>query len=219
MNYPSQLFPFPVLITTTLLAVALLGLCIYKVRWRLLDHQALNAWMGASVLVMVLWLLKGGLKPGLTFHLLGAGILTLMMGPWLALIALLLVILAVSFTGLGDFFSVGLNWLVMGAMPVGFVSLALMLARRWLSANIFIYIFVNAFITGGASYFASGLTGIGVLALAGAYPTDYLYGEALPVYFLLSWSEAFLTGLVIAILVVYRPKWVSTFDDARYLNH
>jgi uncharacterized membrane protein len=34
----------------------------------------------------------------------------------------------------------------------------------------------------------------------------------------LSWSEAFTTGLLTAVLVVYRPQWVATFDDARNLN-
>lgn len=218
MNYPAQLFPFSVLIITTLLALGLLGLSVFKVHWRTLDHQALNAWMGTTVLVMALWLLKGGLQPGLAFHLLGGAILTLMMGPWLALLSLLVVVLAVTSTGMGDWLSAGLNWLV-AATSVGFISGVLTLARRWMSPNFFIYIFVNAFIAGGASYFVTGLVSVGVLALAGAYPVDYLYSEALPFYFLLSWSEAFLTGLVIAILVVYRPKWVATFDDARYLNH
>lgn len=218
MNFPAHLFPVPLLIASALLMLGLLAFSAIKVCWRALDHHALNAWMGATVLVLALWLLKGGIKPGLSFHLLGATILTLMMGPWLALIALAVVLMAALAGGIGDWASLGLNWLVMAAVPVGLTSLVLRLARRWLSPNIFIYIFVNAFITGGASYFAAALAGIGVLALVGAYPTEYLYGEALPVYFLLSWSEAFLTGLITAILVVYCPRWVSTFDDARYLK-
>jgi uncharacterized membrane protein len=35
---------------------------------------------------------------------------------------------------------------------------------------------------------------------------------------LLSWPEAFTTGLMLTLLVVYKPQWVSTFDDERYLN-
>ena len=31
-------------------------------------------------------------------------------------------------------------------------------------------------------------------------------------------GEAFLTGGVMALIVVYRPHWCSTFDDARYLR-
>lgn len=49
------------------------------------------------------------------------------------------------------------------------------------------------------------------------YAPDYLFGDALSFYFLLSWSEAFTTGLMLAIFVVYKPHWVATFDDRRYL--
>ena len=31
-------------------------------------------------------------------------------------------------------------------------------------------------------------------------------------------GEAFLTGGAMALIVVYRPHWCSTFDDARYLR-
>jgi uncharacterized membrane protein len=36
----------------------------------------------------------------------------------------------------------------------------------------------------------------------------------------MGWSEAMLTGMAVSLMAVYRPAWVSTFDDARYLqNH
>ena len=70
---------------------------------------------------------------------------------------------------------------------------------------------------GGACYFACCALGVSVLALAGAYPADYLFEEVLLFYFLLSWSEAFTTGIMIAIMVVYKPHWVLTFDDRLYL--
>jgi len=30
--------------------------------------------------------------------------------------------------------------------------------------------------------------------------------------------EAFITGMLTALLVVFYPRWVLTFDDARYLQ-
>jgi uncharacterized membrane protein len=80
-----------------------------------------------------------------------------------------------------------------------------------------VYVFVNAFLTGAAGLLLAAACGLLALALAGAYPVDYLLGEVLPFYFLLAWSEAFTSGLVTAILIVYRPHWVATFDDQRYL--
>ena len=35
---------------------------------------------------------------------------------------------------------------------------------------------------------------------------------------LLAWGEAFATGMLVTLMVVYKPEWVSTFDDARYLG-
>jgi uncharacterized membrane protein len=40
----------------------------------------------------------------------------------------------------------------------------------------------------------------------------------LPFYFLMDWAEAFATGMMVTLMVVYRPEWVATFDDARYLG-
>jgi uncharacterized membrane protein len=33
----------------------------------------------------------------------------------------------------------------------------------------------------------------------------------------MGFGEAFLTGMLVTILVVYRRDWVATFDDARWL--
>jgi uncharacterized membrane protein len=40
----------------------------------------------------------------------------------------------------------------------------------------------------------------------------------LPFGLLLAWGEAFLSGLLTAIFVVYEPRWMATFDDSRYLR-
>jgi uncharacterized membrane protein len=65
---------------------------------------------------------------------------------------------------------------------------------------------------------ATGLTASGLLIATGAYPFEYLRSDYLPWYLLMSWAEAFSTGAALTLLVVYRPQWVSTFDDARYIT-
>jgi len=218
MDLPAVLFPPWLLWTAAAVAGLVLGFAATRVRWRQLDAAACNAWMGAVVLLLGLWLMKGGLKPGLSFHLLGATVLTLLMGPWLALLAMALLLLALVAGGHGDVLALGLNWLLTAALPVALSSLLLQLARRHLPAQLFVYVFLNAFVAGGLSLFLSGAAGMLALGLGGAYAADYLLEEALPFYFLLSWSEAFISGLVIAILIVYRPQWVASFDDAAYLG-
>ncbi|MGL6072371.1 energy-coupling factor ABC transporter permease [Craterilacuibacter sp.] len=217
MNFTAELFPVSWLILSALLSLVILLFCAGRLPWRTLDGHLLNAGMGATVAVLGLWLLQGGLKPGLSFHLLGAAILTLMLGPALALWALALVLLAMAALGLGAWQAFGMNFLCMALLPVGLVWAVLRISQRSLPAHFFIYLFVCAFIAGGASLLLAAVAGCMALFVAGAYSLDLLLDEALPFYFLLSWSEAFTSGLVMAVLLVYRPQWVSTFDDARYL--
>ncbi|GAB2902433.1 energy-coupling factor ABC transporter permease [Microvirgula aerodenitrificans] len=217
MNLPADFFSPPILLTAGAGALAVLGLAATRVRWRKLDPVALNAWMGACVVIILFWQLSGGFKPGLSFHLLGSTAFTLLAGPWMAMIGMAIVLLALAAWGTLDWGSLGLIFLICVACPVTITGVALRLAQRFLPANYFIYLFLNAFLIGGASFFASALLLVATLGLAGAYPADELLYDVLPFYFLLSWSEAFTTGLMMSIFVVYKPHWVATFDDRRYL--
>jgi len=218
MDLPAALFPLGLSLGLDLLAVVLLALAAWRVPWRQLDPDVLNAWMGACVLVMLLWSLKGHYKAGLSFHLLGVAALTLLMGPLLALIASAVVLIGVCLAGGGDALALGMNWLICALVPVGVVTLALQLTQRYLPPNLFIYVFLNAFLASGVSLVLASLVGIGFLVAFGVYSWSALYQDVLPYYLLLSWSEAFTSGLMMVILIVYKPQWVSSFDDARYLN-
>jgi uncharacterized membrane protein len=112
----------------------------------------------------------------------------------------------------------GLGFLSMVAIPVSVVSLVLRVAERRLPPNFFIYVFVGAFVGAGASYAAAGLTGATTLTLGGGRPAEIVFGEYAPYLLFLAFGEATLTGMVITLAVVYRPHWVTTFDDARYLK-
>ena len=54
--------------------------------------------------------------------------------------------------------------------------------------------------------------------IAGLYDLDYLLAEYLPYFILLGFSEAWLSGMVMTLFVIYRPEWVPSFDDTRYLS-
>jgi uncharacterized membrane protein len=184
---------------------------------RLQDSSRLNAWLGSIVFLLMLWMLRAGIQPGLGFHLLGATVCTLMFGPHLALIAMSLVVAGAAAAGTIDASSIPVNALVMGAVPIA-VSFGLLRAtQRWLPSHFFVYIFGVAFLGGALAMTATGLAASGVLIAAGAYPFETLRADYLPWYLLMSWAEAFITGGALTLLVVYRPQWVATFDDARYI--
>ncbi len=218
MNLFAAPFPAGWLIASAVLSCCVLSLALAWLRTRPPAPHLAGALAGATVCVLAAWLMSGGVREGLSFHLLGAALLTLMGGPAAALVSLALVIAAVSVAGQAGLLAFGPNFVAMACVPVAWVWVVFVLARRHLPANYFVYLFVVAFVGGGSSLLFASLATLAQLHLAGAYPADVLLEEGLPFYFLLSWSEAFMTGLMAAVLVVYRPQWVSTFDDAHYLR-
>ncbi|HRH81608.1 MAG TPA: energy-coupling factor ABC transporter permease [Thiobacillaceae bacterium] len=217
MNTVSNLIPAT---WSVALWSALLLIAVFMARrcaWRMLaDRDNLNVFLGATVAVLGLWLIKTGIKPGLHFHLLGATALTLMFRPGFALLAMGLVTLAVTLLS-GQYAALPANVLIMGAVPVAVSWAIFRLADRHFTNHLFVYIFVNAFFGAALAIAAVGFASTGFAAAVGAYPLDYLLDEYLPYYLLMAWAEAFATGMLITLMVVYKPEWVATFDDRRYL--
>jgi len=88
---------------------------------------------------------------------------------------------------------------------------------RLLPRHFFVYIFINGFFGSALTVFGVGLAATLMLVIAGAYEWDYLATEYLPYFLLLGFSEAWLSGMLITLFVIYRPNWVATFDDSSYL--
>ncbi len=205
-------------------ALPVLGILLLHAAWRaqwrwLSDSARLNLFLGTVVALVVLWCIRAGIHPGLGFHLLGATACTLMFGPRLALIAMTLVMLGAAAAGTLQWWSLPLNVLLMGAVPVAVSAAILHAVERWLPANLFVYIFAAAFFGAAAAMIATGLAASLLLGAAGIYPFEYLAAEYAPWFLLMAWAEAFTTGAAITLMVVYRPDWVATFDDTRYLGN
>lgn len=218
MNLTSSLLPPTWYWLALILAIGLLAGCAVRAPWaRLRQSSFSHAWLGSIVALFALWQMRAGVDPGLGLHLLGASACTLMFGPQLALIAMTLVAVLNAVAGTLEPWSIPVNVLVMGAVPIAVSTLALRAVERWLPNHFFVYIFANAFFGAALAMIATGVMASALLVGANAYPLEYLRSDYLPWYLLMSWAEAFTTGAAITLLVVYRPNWVSTFDDRRYL--
>lgn len=198
--------------------VPLFALCAFTAPWgRLRDPERLNVWLGMVVLLTLIWSLKAGVKPGLVLHLLGATVFTLSFGPALAFVGLSLVMLGVALNEGAGAFAYAINALLLGGLGVLF-SQGLFRLFSWIfPRHFFVYIFVNAFLGSALTIVGVGFGICALLALAGAYAWDYLIEEYFLYFLLLGFSEAWLSGTVMTLFVVYRPNWVLTFDDTRYL--
>jgi uncharacterized membrane protein len=210
------------------IAVVLAALLFRRIdRTHLKRPDDLNIFLAASVAVLALWLIKTGIKPGLDLHLIGATALTLMFGPWFALLGMALVTLLMTlspvFSGQPQLILQGLtywpiNWLIAGVIPVLISWRLFRWVDRHLTNHFFVYIFLNAFFGAALATAMVGLSSTLLAGLAGAYAWDYLWANYLPYFMFIAWSEAFSTGMILTVLVIYRPQWIATFDDARYLN-
>lgn len=200
--------------------IAVLG-CLLALRsaplWWLRQAGAAHVYGGAIVALLVLWQLRAGIGDGPWLHLVGATVLTLMFGWQLALLAIATLVLAVLLRGHGDLASVGLNVCVMGVVPILFSYRVARLAERWLAPNFFIYVFVSAFL-GAALAIMLVATAGALVTLAGGLDAGHVLGNYLPTSLLIVFPEAFATGACMTLAVVYRPHWVVSFDDRRYID-
>lgn len=217
MNFPEGLFgdgwSFG-----AFLALAMVWLwCLRTAPWRrLADASQLNVWLGSVVVLMLIWSMKAGVKPGLNLHLLGATALTLMFGRQLAILGLSVVMAAVTLNGAAGWDPYALNVLVTAVFPCLAAHALLRVVERYLPANFFCYIFCAAFFGAAIAVVSTGLLASLVLWLAGVYTAEMLLNDYLPYYTLLGFAEAWLNGAAITLMVVYYPDWVGSFDDRRY---
>ncbi len=218
MNLISANIPADWAVGLWLLSGLLFVLMARRAAWGMLKNpNNLNVLLGACVAILGLWLIKAGIKPGLNFHLLGATVLTLMFRPWFALFVLALVIAALTLQN-GEFNAYPANLFIMGVVPVTVSWAIYRLVDGHLPNHMFIYIFLNGFFGAAIASATVGLASTLFAAVGGSYPLSYLLDQYLPYYMLMAWAEAFSTGMAMTLMVVYRPGWVATFDDRRYLQ-
>jgi uncharacterized membrane protein len=218
VNFPDPLLPTNLLWAANAFGALTLLHSARKADWRTLATPLLHVFLGACVALGLLWSIKAGIKPGLNFHVLGATLLTLMFGPYLALIAMALVLLLVTLAGAAGMESYGINFLLMALLPVGISYAIFRWADRKLPNHFFVYVMVDGFFAAALAMALLGFATCFILAEAGAYTTHYLRSEYLPFYMLMAWSEALLTGMAATLMAAYRPEWLATFDDRRYLK-
>jgi len=218
VNFPADLFPTAWTLAAWLPVLVAWGIAVRRVAWqRLADSAQLHVLAGTIVVLVLLWSMQAGVQPGLNFHLVGATVLVLAFGPYVAVLGLSLVLAAVTLNGSAAWGGFALNVLVMAIVPVLVAQGIFRAADRYLPNHLFVYLFVPSFLGAALAVLAVGVTATLFLFAAGAYGGDYLMNEYLPYFLLLAFSEAWISGMAMTLMVVYRPEWVSTFDDQRYL--
>lgn len=192
---------------------------LYRAPWSiLLQNDSSNIFFAACVAVFFLWHLNVVVEDGLNIHLLGSTVLTLMFRWQMALISNALIVCAMTLTTMADFQAFAMNGLLTGVLPVTISYLIWRLNEWYLPANYFVYIFIAAFLSAGLSILATGFVSYSILDMLENQLTIEMLDQYLMTFIPIMYPEAFLTGAVISVFVIYKPEWIATFDDRRYLH-
>lgn len=184
--------------------------------WRLLAGGTLvTPALASLVLLPWLWALPSLHAMPLQLQWSGACLVLLMLGwpvaiPVLCATAVIAAVLAkLSWT---DALAMA-TWL--GVLPATLALAIGALVRRALGTHPFVYLIGRAFLGSVLALFAAGVLR--------QWSGDALPGVganlSLVAHWLTAWGDAFVTGMLAAIFVAYRPQWLATWSDTLSLRH
>jgi uncharacterized membrane protein len=207
-------------IVAGVLAAVASGLAVLSAPWRvwLEDRERQWVWLLGLAVLLGVWSMKAGITPGLSLRFLLVTALTLMHGWQLAVIGAALVLVVLTITGQAAWSSFGANLLCIAVVPAMFTAWFHEFVHSRLPHNYFIYFFVTVFVGSALAFNLAGLTRLAVLAASGTIEAAHVGPEYFAVLPFMSFGEATVNGMVMAMAVVYRPRWVMSFDDRLYLR-
>lgn len=196
-------------------AVAVLAWATRRLPWHKLkgDPEAWRVLAIATAIFCGLRFFNTDALVGVRLHFIGAALSTLMFGPRFALWTMALASLAAWAMG-SAWYGWAQDFLIAGALPVAVAQVVAKGIERRLPPNIFVYVMVRGFLGGAAAIAACDLAKAGIAYWLDPPAAAAYAAAALPMMF----GEGFLCGGAIVLIVVYRPQWCATFDDARYLR-
>jgi uncharacterized membrane protein len=204
---------------TALALASVLALAARAAAWRqAFASGALHRFFGGALALALLWIARADPGQGLPLQLVGVPLLTLMLGPALAMwsAALAATILASVFHQSA---SVAIwNALFLGAVPALATDLGRRAVAQWLPAHPFVYILGNGFFITGLAAAAAQLCAAALLLATGSGTGSSLLAQYAPFILLIGFGEATLSGMLLTLMVVYLPNWVATFEDRHYLQ-
>lgn len=220
MNLPAQLFASDLLWLANIVFLVLLYRALRSMPWRqLLDNPARsNALVALMLGLFLFWQLNVGFRPGYNYHLIGATLFVLMFGWHMAFVALSGIMLATWLRSDMSFSALGLNGLLLIALPIYFSEWLRAAIQSNLPKNFFIFVLCNGFLCGALSMIL--VVCAAVALMAGLSPNTWVsikhnYLVATPI---IIFAEAFVTGAFITAFAASKPEAVLHFNVDEYLT-
>ena len=197
--------------TDLCLALLTLTVAVWLRPWRALPPSGPPwPWWAMWAMLPLLWGLDRYTAMPLAQPLSGVALLTLMAGWPLAMLALVPAAAVVMVAG-GLPVAEALHRLVwLGVVPGSLVLAIGAALRRWLPHHLFIYIL-------GRGFFGTLLACVLAAWVALALQLPSASADLYIARWLTAFGEAFLTGMVVSVLVAFRPEWLATYTDRLYL--
>ena len=183
--------------------------------WRLLAESALWTPLLATLVVLPwFWALPRLHAMPLQLQLSGAVLVLLSLGWPLAVWLLLGVSLLSDWLAPQSLAAQVHELFFLGMLPATLALGLGALLRRWLPQHPFIYILGRGFLGTALCLFAARA----LQTLLGSPRQEVDASLSLVAQWLMAWGDAFITGLVVAIAVAFRPQWLATWSDRLYLQ-
>jgi uncharacterized membrane protein len=182
------------------------------------DSAFQHRFFGASAAVFILWIFRVGIVDELQVHFLWLSSLALVLGFRWAMISSTVVLLGITLVGYEPFSMLGINWLVGALLPISITYAVFSFTFHKLPKNLFIYLFVCAFLPGAITIALKIVTMAGYFYVDSDLAWDSIYNNYVILIPLLIFSEAFFNGFTMTSLVVHKPQWVYTFHDKFYID-
>jgi uncharacterized membrane protein len=168
--------------------------------------------------LVVLWSMRGSVGGDFAFHLLGSAGLALAAGLPRALVGGAVVVAVTTLIRDAPIANTALLWLTLVALPAAVARAVVAAMEHVLPPNFFVYVFAGCFFGAALAFAAGAMAGVAISVFGAGTSADVAFGERAPFLVYLAFGEGTLTGMILTLLVVYRPEWVATFDDRRYLT-
>ncbi|HEY0824931.1 MAG TPA: hypothetical protein VGD76_14175 [Ramlibacter sp.] len=198
-----------------LIALAALAIALALRPWRLLrpGTTLVTPLLATLVILPWLWALPALHRAPLQLHWSGAVLVLLMLG-WPLAVPVLLAVGGIAWAISPLTAQAALAIAVwQGVVPATFALALGAVLRRWLPAHPFVYVLGRGFLGAVLCLFAAGL-----LAQHFGAPLPGVTGSLGRVaHWLMAWGDAFITGMLTAIFVAFKPGWLLTWSDERYL--
>jgi uncharacterized membrane protein len=204
----------PVVLAALLVALAA-GVALYFRPFAVLREPALRGpWVAVLVLVPAAWAVPSVIAGGSSLRLSFACLLVLMFGWPLAVWTLLAIaVIASAATGFDAITALETAaW--NGVLPATLALGVGITVRRVLPPHVFVFILGRGFLGTAVAIMAAGAVG----ALSRPLPAGMTMSTLLVAQWLMAWGEAVITGMCVAIFVAFKPQWLLTWSDQRYLR-